>query len=179
MPKHVRLLLLSSVLVACNGEIGNPGDSPPLSIPGGGPGDTELPEAARVRARVVQLGPDQYDRTVRELLPEAPEAAATLRGLLSDNSTSALSAPQQLGPTVTMVLMSHAEEVGRIIGQNPDWVGPCVSDALGSDDAALRACLSSDFGALLERAWRRPATSEERMKPRVSSSRSKEYTWTR
>ncbi len=166
----VFFLLLLPATFGCSGLIGDPDspssdpDSPPVQTPPDGtpplvngpppsPASCSLPAA-----RIWKLTPRQYDSSVRALFTGAASAQRDLEGLLSLDERRFQNEADHNDMAVPYVseLVDHAEQIAATVAENPGRIAPCLGNATPDD-----ACIASSFQGLIERAYRRQATSAE------------------
>jgi hypothetical protein len=109
-------------------------------------------------ARIWQLTPRQYDNTVRALVAQAPSARHALEDLLplSTRRFRNEAGHKDMSLAYVTQLADHAGAVAAAAAETPEGLAPCLAN--GVSDVA---CLTTVFQGLLERAYRRPASSAE------------------
>ncbi|MEM9188480.1 MAG: DUF1588 domain-containing protein [Myxococcota bacterium] len=156
--------LLAAALCSCTGTFsstnGTDPESPGLTEP---PGQSTPSTPKLLTVRAVQLAPQQYERAVRALVPEAPSIARELDQLLGRESgeQSPLSSPSTLDTSVADALFRHAGTVGEQVAQDPALLGPCLAEELPRGGGELSRCIRGDLRSFLRRAWRRVPTEDE------------------
>lgn len=154
------LLGCSLLLTACSGVI---------SESGGGDGDGDgpgrvgpdgrlVPDCEALPARVYQLSPSQFDRTVQELFPGfegTPSAPFAHTFTRTEHQVGAPADRLQLPQVTVEGLLEAARAVAEHALGVPETVPECALEAPND------ACLESFVKGWLGRAFRRPATTEE------------------
>ncbi|MCB9620978.1 MAG: DUF1592 domain-containing protein [Sandaracinus sp.] len=141
-------LAASLVLVlACSGEIDDPGGTP-TPVPNGPPLTCDVPTVPGGPIR--RLTRDQYDLTVRDLLGDTTTPA---RAFPADDDSEGFYVGGQASSLHVEQWASAAEALAERASMDLDALVPC--------DVAEASCADIFLEDLATRAYRRPATSQE------------------
>lgn len=154
------LLGCSVLLTACSGVISeSAGGEGSGRGPGQvGPDGQRVPDCEALPARVYQLSPSQFDRTVRAIFPDFegnPSAAFSHTLTRTEHQVGATADRLQLPQVTVEGLLEAARAVADHALGAPDAVPECALESPND------GCLEEFVGQWLGRAFRRPATAEE------------------